>query len=214
MGCVDRIDNLSHPADDRLTNPGVDQTAGEDQGQIKFLVEELGNVLRILLGESEQLFQQSPRFTGVGEMLDVFHRNRPPECPADQGNIPGGKNWARQGREPDTAACSNCDHAAPTGSVGRHHPWSSAQNLGGDSSRNPDKADNSPFGQTLSHLDTHSTCVRFIQQPRHPFEQKIRGEARQRLKNVDQFTDRFQMQQGVSRGQSPGLEGTGLKALG
>jgi hypothetical protein len=36
------------------------------------LVEEFGDVFRILFGQNQELLQQTSRFTGVGQMLDVL----------------------------------------------------------------------------------------------------------------------------------------------
>ena len=73
LRCIDRIEDLSHTSDDRFTNTGVDQTTGENQRQIQFLVEEFGDVFRILFGQNQQLLQQTSRFTGVGQILDVLN---------------------------------------------------------------------------------------------------------------------------------------------
>ena len=72
LRCVDRIEDLSHTSDDRFTNAGVDQTTGENQRQIQFLIEEFGDVFRILFGQNQELLQQTSCFTGVGQMLDVL----------------------------------------------------------------------------------------------------------------------------------------------
>ena len=55
LRCVDRIEDLPHTSDDRFTNAGVDQTTGENQGQIQFLVEEFGDVVRILFLHNQPL---------------------------------------------------------------------------------------------------------------------------------------------------------------
>ena len=91
LRCVKGVDDLRDAANDGFADSGVDQPAGQDQGQLQLLVEHLGDLFRFLTGQLEQILQQAFCLSRFSQVLNVTDGNGSAESTADQRHVLGGK---------------------------------------------------------------------------------------------------------------------------